>query len=174
MKNSVEKKWAFVFYCFLKYELKIRGVYKYLNPFIWVDKIKNSTRKQDFEYNSRLESKNNHLNGKSNAMLWAKIDIAAYLAILVCIVFNIIGGRKMWYYILANNSYKIVFIIALILVSSCINHYILFRKKKYLAYFQEFERLDHQRKWLCALVCFIFFVLTIVYLFYSFKYQGLI
>jgi len=174
LKSSVERIWAFVFYCFLKFELKTRGVYKYLNPFFWVGVIKSINRKQNFNHNAKSEFKNEFLNDRAISNLWAGIYIAAYLAILICIVFNFIGGRFIWYYILSNKFNEIVFVVILIILCSYINHCILYQKKKYLIYFQEFENLNRKRKWQYGTICMFFFLIAMIFFLYSFKYEGLI
>lgn len=170
LKKIIQKFWPFVFYCFFKYELKTRYVYKYLNPFFWLDKIRDVSQKRNFEYDSKLEFKDSFLYDKSNTMVWAGIDIAASLAMLVCLAFNMIGGRRIWRFIVINTTYEILFIVALVLICWSINYFILFRNKRYLIYFNEFEKYSKQRKWWYGVGSFIFLVLTVACFFYSFKY----
>jgi hypothetical protein len=168
MMKIIERIWAFVFYCFANYEGRAKYLYKYLNPFFWLDNVKRiGTNKVD---NFKVEFKNHLLYDNSSTMMWAGIDIAAYLSILVCIIFNIIGGRKIWRYILASKLYEAVFIILLVIICAGINYFILFRRKKFLIFFQAFDKINFKKKRLYALGCFIFLVITIAYFFYSFKY----
>lgn len=170
----IKKGWAFIFYCFFKVELKTRYLYKYLNPFIWNELLTHSYKNREAKHKAREGFKNSFLNDKVLSSTWAEIYLSGYLAVLVCIVFNVTGGRKIWGYILHAKIYQLIFIVALTFVCYQINNHTLFLKNNYLKFFEEFDEWNISKKRVYGLVSLLIFILSILFFIYSFQFRGLI
>ena len=87
--------WNLMFYNLYLFDAKTSRVYKYLNPFFWVDKISslNKNYKGNRNNSDINDFKNNLLYNKDVSITWAGIYIGAILAMIECIILNVAFGR---------------------------------------------------------------------------------
>jgi hypothetical protein len=162
--------WNLMFYNLYLFELKTNKVYKYLNPFFWGNKIGDVIKRLNgrrTNYDSD-ESRINLIERKYDSIFWAKIYIAGLLAIIECSLLNVVFGHLLWSRLSASNLYFFLFLFGISVSCSILNNYLLYKEKRFVLYFQEFEKMDPKKKNLYGWICFFIIIIVTVSGVYSF------
>ena len=170
MMKKIEWFWNLVYYNLYRFYLEVVSLFKYLSPFYWIyklPKVKERYAKQGID--DMYKFMNSTLSDSKKGPLIAFVGsfMGCLLVLIECGVFNIILTITGWSwinYISQGGSHIVVYLLFLLVTIILINRHLLFKKDKYLIYFEEFEKMTGKKKtmygWLCffvvILICFFF------------------
>lgn len=173
MKN-IELFWNIVFYGIYKFDIFLRYLVGFLNPFKLINKIK-GVREYHSKYGVndmdafRNRIFNNRLTGIS--IIWSSATIGGLLILIEYGIFNFIQGvtkkaliEKVW----QDSSHFFTYLIILLIPALLINHSLLYKKNKYLQYFEEFDKMLKSKRRKYYFISFISICFIILFFFLSF------
>jgi hypothetical protein len=174
MKN-IELYWNIVHYGIYRFDVYLRHLVGYLNPFKLIHNIK---RVKKYYYSQGIDDMNkfrNRVLGNRESGISSIRSGGAMGGLLVFIeygLFNLIQkitGSNLIEKIWQNSTNFIIYFIILLVPVILINNYLLFHKNKYLRYFDEFEELSEKKKKLYSWLSFTTIILIILFFIFSFK-----
>lgn len=173
--KHIELFWNIVYYGLYRFDVYLRYLIGFLNPFKVIYKIKSVQKYYAAQgVNNMNKLRNQILDNRESGIssIRSGAIIGGLLALIECTFFNLVQGitesnliEKIWH----SNSSFIVYLISLLLPVILINNYLLFKKNKYLKYFDEFDKLGTKKKQLYFCICFITVILIVTFFFLSFK-----
>lgn len=147
----MERIWNYVHYFIFRFEIKTTYFFRNILNFIFspitnIKFLKKGLERRNSSFKDiddiALDLSNNPLHGKSIA--FAGIHTGGLIILIEYTLFNILqtilGKTFIQFVWEPGNSYKWIFIIALLAVPWIINERLLFKNNKYLKYFDEFDR----------------------------------
>lgn len=106
--------------------------------------------------------------------VWAGIHIGILLMCIeyFCIYLAELFLKKNWIYdALDNDTSALIFIFSLLIIETLINYFALFQKKKYLLYFDDFNKIPRNRMRFYCFICLIVYLSLGVLVIYSFTWH---
>lgn len=166
--------WNLIHYNMYVFYQKAHLMFNLINPFRRLYNIRYIK-----EYMSRRGVKDlNKLidNAYSNprtgiSILWAGIFMGGILIIVEYSFFNLIQifiGKSLVQYIWNNSLNKILFAILLLIPAGLVNYFIIFRKNRYIEYFNEFKNIPRGQSIKNGWICFAFIIFILLFLISSF------
>lgn len=172
--KKIELFWNIVYYGIYTFDVYLRTLMDYLNPFNLIHKMK-SVKK--FYSNRGVEDvpklRNRILGNRKTGISSIRSSglIGGFLVLIECGVLNVFEGiskislmGEIW----KSQTNFITYLIVIVGPALLINHFLLFKKDKYLNYFDEFDKMDESKKRTYYLLGFISVVLIISFFFLSF------
>jgi hypothetical protein len=175
MKN-IELFWNIVYYGIYRFDIYLRYLVGFLNPFKVIRKIKVVKKYYSAHgVNDMNKLRNRILGNRESGISSIRSGgiIGGVLALIEYGLFNIIQaitGSSLIIKIWESNTNFIVYLICLLLPVVLINNYLLFKEDKYLKYFYEFDKLGIKKKQLYSLISFAAVIIAISFFFLSFKF----
>lgn len=173
--------WNLVHYCMFKLQFSIHRMLSILNPMTYFLKI--PTVKKAFEKKRNINDISEYIEKSafknpetSVTIIWAGIHTGALLILAEYLGFNLIqiSLKKDWMGYIMDNDFKgLVFIFSLIIPVIVINYFALFRNKKYLLYFKEFDEIPRYKLNLYCFFCMLAYLSMAVFLILSFTWQSI-
>jgi hypothetical protein len=156
--KKIEWFWNLIYYNVYRFDLNATHAFKYINPFWWLNKIPSINKKRE-KYGidelafSIFDSPKNGLS----------INIAgSFMGVLLVFIelgiFNLIQrilNKPLYSLVLKDILHITLYLVLFMVPVVLINNRLLFRKKKYLDYFYEFEKLTNKRKVIYGFLTFI-------------------
>lgn len=150
--KRIEWLWNLLYYNFYSFDIKISQLFNYINPFYWFNKI-SSVKKYHTKYD--MDDKNefakkifdNPKNGLSSIITGS--FMGALLALIEYGIFNIIQmlvDKPLIQYVWIDSLHFIIYLILFMIPVILINNRLLFKKYKYLEYFEKFEKMTDREK----------------------------
>lgn len=106
-------------------------------------------------------------------IVWAGTHMGILLIAIQIIIFNIVQvliNRNLNNYIFDNEKYKFIAILTFLTIAGVVNYMIVFKDKKYLIYFEDFNKIS-RRTIICYCVFFALgYILLIILIVYSFSW----
>lgn len=170
--------WNLAHYCMYELQLNFHRLFRFINPVYYLYKIPFLKRYFAKRYNTDDMGQyaddavfDNPRSGQP--IVWAGIQMGIILSSIQIILFNcvqVLIGRNLNNYIFDSEKLKFVAIVSLLTISGFINYYALFKDKKYLIYFEDFNKIPRITiKWYC-LFFGLGFISLIVLAIYSFSW----
>jgi len=176
--NKVMYYWNMIHYYLFVWQVMLYKLFDYINPFTYFFKIKCVKR---FYSKHGVNDMNKFTNQRIiNApdeglnMVWAGINLSGLIIICEYGFFNIIQSclnRYLIQYVWENNVYKFSFVALLLILPATFNYLLIFKEKRYLGYFNTFEKMNRSTRikngWLCGifiLLILMFFILSFYFL----------
>ena len=151
MKN-IELFWNIVYYGIYKFDVYLRHLVGYLNPFTLIHKIRGVKKYYSEHDVDDVNKVRNRILGNRRTGISSIRSGAAIGGILVLFeycLFNLIQRitqlsliENIW----QNSSNFITYLVILLLPVILINHLLLFKNDKYLSYFDEFDKMDERKQ----------------------------
>lgn len=174
MKN-IELFWNIVYYGVYRFDVYLSYLAGFLNPFKAINKIKGVQKYYSTHgVNDINKLRNEILRNRKFGISSIRSDgvIGGLLALVEYGLINIIQKvtginlvEKIW----QNNTSFIIYLLSLLFPVILINNYLLFKKNKYLIYFDKFDKFGTKKKQLYSWICFITVILIVIFFFLSFK-----
>jgi len=164
----MERVWNYVHYTIFNFYKKMHKLLTYIDPFRLIYKIpaiKKFYAKGGIKDMNQFTDDIIFNNEKSGLFsIWAGIQMGGLLVFFGYSLFNIFQaliGKSLIQFIWENNVYKILFIVILLLLPWIINEQFLFKKDKYLKYFEEFDNQPKsmRKKWSWISLGIILFII---------------
>lgn len=150
--KRIEWFWNMVYYNLYRCDMRLSKLFNYINPFYLLNNLP-AIKKYHAKHgvDDMNEFMTNMLNNpKTGFSIILDGSFMGGLFVLIGYgLFNIfqgISGISLDPYIWKDSLHFIIFFIILVIPSVLINNYLLFRKKKYLEYFKEFEKMTDKKK----------------------------
>jgi hypothetical protein len=165
--KRIEWFWNIVYYNIYRYDVRLRKLFNYLNPFYLINNIptvKKFHAKHGVDDMNKFANRvlNNPKTGISRT--WTGSFMGGLLVLIEYGLFNIfqiIIGISLIQVVLKDIYHFIMYLVILVVPSVLVNNYLLFRKDKYLDYFKEFEIMTDKKKtvygWLSFFVVILIF-----------------
>lgn len=168
--------WNLVHYFLFTFQNIIYDVLVCMSPFHWVYKFEVFNRRYNkIKYtNVKTFLVKNSINGIN--VINAGIQMGILFMLLEYSVFNIIQAIfkiPLLQFIWNIEFYKFVFIAILFFPQGIFNYFVLFKNKRYLNYFHEFELMTVQNRKKYGWISFIFILLIFFVVFLSFVFLSL-
>ncbi len=174
MKN-IELFWNIIYYGLYRFDVYLRYLIGFLNPFKVIYKIKGVQKYYAAQgVNDMNKLRNRILDNRESGISSVRSGaiIGGLLALIECTFFNLVQGitesnliEKIW----QNNTSFIIYLLSFLFPVILINNYLLFKKNKYLIYFDKFDKFGTKKKQLYSWICFITVILIVIFFFLSFK-----
>ena len=180
MDNKIKRNfvwfWNLLHYVIYIWQKKAHRIMDSINPFTWIGKL---TIIQDFYKKRGIKDINKFTNeliqgdekgGIGIGLAGGALTVSIML-IEISILHLTIGltGYLINPYTWENEFYPLFFVASLILPAALINHYLVFRKDRYLIYFKEFKKISKAKIRIYSLFCFLFLLIVLVTLMLSYK-----
>ncbi len=167
--------WNLAHYCMYELQLNFHKLFRFINPVYYLYKIPFIKRYFAKKYNTNDMPRyvddavfDNPRNGQP--IVWAGIHMGIMLISIQIILFNIVQvliNKNLNNYIFDNEKLKFIAIVTFLTISGIINYALVFKDKKYLVYFDEFNKISRSTIiWYC-----VFFVLGYISLILSTIYS---
>ena len=173
--KSIELFWNIVYYGVYRFDVYLRYLVGYLNPFKAIHKIKGvqeyytaqGVNDMNKLRNRILEHRESGISSiRSGGVIGGLLALIEYG--LINVIQKITGSNlieKIW----QSNTGFIVYLISLLLPVILINNYFLFQRSKYLKYFEEFDKFGAKKKQLYSWISFLTVVIIVSFFFLSFN-----
>jgi hypothetical protein len=168
----MERLWNIVHYFIYRADYKLHLLFNRINPFVLLFKLPHSKRNFEKSGVDPMDAFNKAFKRPDFGI--SKISAGGFinmLFFLLCLgLINCISGITQM-----RLNMKLYHFMLLVLISLVVNHFLLFKKKKYRTYFKEFEKMPEgeRKKW--ALISFLvvigillFFIGSFVFMIYRF------
>jgi hypothetical protein len=170
--------WNLVYYCFFRLQLGIHSMFKLINPINYFLKIpsvrKSFEEKRGINDISEYVEKSAFDNREVGVpVISGGIHSGILLGSIECICFNIIQlffGKNWMNSIFDNELIGLIYILCLFLTTSLFNYFILFKNKRYLTYFNQFDKIPKKKITLYCSICLFVYISTLVLVVYSFTW----
>jgi len=170
----MEKFWNYIHYCIYSLYLYSLYLYSYVDPLKLLYKIplfKKIYKKNGVDdINTFIDNTiKDPKDGFSST--WASIQMGGILVLLEFSLFNIFQaflGRSLIQYIFGSGFYLIIFLIGSLIIPGIINYNLLWKKDKYLFYFESFHKQTKKKKKKWVLITFLFIISVIFFLIFTF------
>ena len=168
--KMIEWFWNIIFYNLYRFDLRLRELFNYLNPFILINNIpvvKKYHAKQGVDDMNKLA---NHMLSNPEigvSIIWTSGFMGVLLVLIEYGIFNIIqilSNRPLIQSVWSDELHFFIFFTLLLAPIILVNQYLLFKKNKYLDYFKEFETMTKRKKTIYAWLSF--FAVTIIFSFF--------
>ena len=173
MKN-IELFWNIVYYGLYRFDVYLRYLVGYLNPFKAIHKIKGVQQYYSAQgVNDMNKLRNRILGNRESGISSIRRGgaIGGLLALIEYSLINVIQKitksnliEKIW----QSNISFIVYLIGLLLPVILINNYLLFTGNKYLKYFDKFDKIERNKRQIYSWISFITVVIIVTFFFLSF------
>jgi hypothetical protein len=141
--------WNLVHYCIYELQLNFHKIFRFINPLYYLYKVPPIRRYFAGKYNT--DDMPQYIDDtvfddprSGRIIVSAGIHMGIILINVQIVIFNLIQtllGKNLNNYIFENEKYKFVVILALLIIAGIINYNILFKDKKYLVYFDDFNKI---------------------------------
>lgn len=176
--KSLVRFWNLIHYCVYEIQLIIHNFLSLLNPvsyFLRIPAIKRGFKnKRGIDNISDYVDKSAFNNPKSGVPItWAGILMGVLTINIELLLFNmiqIILKKNLLNYVLDNGNYGLIFILSLLIPGIVLDHFVLFKGKRYLIYFEEFDRIPRIKIKFYCLICLVAFLSVFALLIYSFTF----
>ena len=155
--------WNLIHYCLFEIQLGFYNLFKFINPLRYI--LKTATAKKAFEKKRGIKDISDHIdevvfsnNINGPSITWAGMHMSALIIGIEFLCFNllqILFKINLLEKIFDNDLYGIFLILTLFIIGSLINYFTIFKEKKYLPYFDEFNKLPKNRIRLYCILCLI-------------------
>lgn len=150
--------WNLLHYCIYELQLNFHKLFRFVNPVYYLYKISFIKKYFAKKYNTNDMPQyvddivfDNPRNGQP--IVWAGIHMGVILISIQIIFFNIIQvliNENLNNYIFDNEKLKFIAIVAFLTISGIINYALIFKDKKYLIYFDDFNKISRSKIiWYC-------------------------
>jgi hypothetical protein len=175
MIKSIELFWNIVYYGIYNLDVYLRSLLGYLNPFNLFHRMKSVQKFYSDRGLNDVPSLRNRILGNRKtgiSIIRSQGAMGGLLVIIEYALFNVIQGitkNHMVMFVFQNKINLIVYLVILIIPTVVINNYLLFRKDKYLKYFDEFDRVDvsKKRKYYCLSFLIVILIASAFFLSFS-------
>ena len=164
-----------VHYYLFVWQVTLYKLMNYINPFTYLFKIKSI---KNFYSQHGVDDMNKFvdqkvLNAKDQGIniVFAGINLSGLIVLFEYGIFNIIQislGKYLIQYIWQEHVNQIMFIVILLAIPSLINYYLVFKEKKYLKYFDLFDRFSGDKRFKYGLFCGVFIMLVLTFVVLTF------
>ncbi len=174
MKN-IELFWNIVYYGIYRFDVYLRYLVGYLNPFKAIHKIKGVQQYYSAQGVNDMNKLRNRILGNRESGISSIRSGGAIGGLLALIEYGLINviqkitGSNLIEKIWQTNTGFIIYLISLLLPVILINNYLLFQRNKYLKYFDEFDELGAKKKQLYSWISFLTVVFIVSLFFLSFN-----
>lgn len=174
MKN-IELFWNIVYYGIYRFDVYLRYLVGYLNPFKAIHKIKGMQQYYSAQGVNDMNKLRNRILGNRESGISSIRSGGAIGGLLALIEYGLINviqkitGSNLIEKIWQTNTGFIIYLISLLLPVILINNYLLFQRNKYLKYFDEFDELGAKKKQLYSWISFLTVVFIVSLFFLSFN-----
>jgi len=178
--NKLVKSWNIIHYSIFKFE---RNTSYFINlPIRWlfglffeISFIKKGLKKRDSSKGEIFDVSEKVVNDSISGIniIISGIQMGGILVFIEYSIFNFVQGyigMSLIQHVWENDNYKILAILALLVLPGIFNYLVLFRRNKYLKYFKEFEDWDKQENKKYGWLSFGFIIGVILLLISSFYF----
>ncbi len=170
--------WNLIFFCLFKLQIGLYKLFPILNPvtyFLRIPLIQRSFSKKRGTENIPNYKDTSVFNDRKSgfALNQAAIHIGTILLSIELISINfyqILINKNLIDYIFDNDIYGIVAIFFLLIPESTFNYFTLFRKKKYLGYFEQFNKMPKGKLKVYCTICVVVYFLLLTLTIFSFTW----
>jgi hypothetical protein len=170
--------WNLVHYCMYESQLNFHKLFRFINPVYYLYKVPFIKRYFEKKYNTDNMPKyvddavfDDPSTGQP--IVWAGMHIGVILISFQIIIFNAVQhliNKNLNNYIFENEKYKFIAVVTLLTIAGVINYTVVFKDKKYLIYFEDFNKISRNTIiWYCVSLAFAY-ILLIVMTIYSFSW----
>ena len=167
MYRFIEIALNIIHYCLYKVDSKRHLLSNMLNPFVLIGRIPLVRKKFEEQGTTHLEVTNKIWSDKRYGFS-IMISGGSLVIVLFSIIMAVFDILNSFFQYPIKSSELPFFLCALLAYVFC--HFTVFKKDKYLKYFQQFDKWTKQQKWKYGLFSFFFVVGAIVLFIYSFKF----
>jgi len=173
--KNIELFWNIVYYGIYRFDVYLRYLVGYLNPFKAIHKIKGMQQYYSAQGVNDMNKLRNRILGNRESGISSIRSGGAIGGLLALIEYGLINviqkitGSNLIEKIWQTNTGFIIYLISLLLPVILINNYLLFQRNKYLKYFDEFDELGAKKKQLYSWISFLTVVFIVSLFFLSFN-----
>jgi len=173
--KNIELFWNIVYYGIYRFDVYLRYLVGYLNPFKAIHKIKGVQQYYSAQGVNDMNKLRNRILGNRESGISSIRSGGAIGGLLALIEYGLINviqkitGSNLIEKIWQTNTGFIIYLISLLLPVILINNYLLFQRNKYLKYFDEFDELGAKKKQLYSWISFLTVVFIVSLFFLSFN-----
>ncbi len=173
MKN-IELFWNIVYFGIYQFDISLRYLIGFLNPFNFINKIKGVQRYHStYGVNDLNKFRNRIFNSKKSGIssIRSSAIIGGLLVLFEYGLFNFIQGitkKALIANVWEDSSHFFIYLIVLLIPVVLINNYLLFKNDKYLNYFEQFEKEGKRKKSSYYFLSIITVLLFVSFFFLSF------
>jgi hypothetical protein len=167
--KKIEWFWNMIYYNVYLVDVKMSWLFNFINPVFWFNRIPIIKR---YYAKHGVDDMNNFANRILNnpksgiSSIWSGSFMGILLGLIEIGLLNIIEtiiGRSVVKDVTDSSFHFIVFFVILMVPIILINNYLLFRKDKFLNYFEEFKMMSNEKK--SAYGWLTFFVIILIFSF---------
>lgn len=150
--KKFELFWNIVYYGLYRFDVYLRYLVGFLNPFKVIHKIKGVQKCYSAQGVNDMNTLRNQIIGNREFGISSIRSGGIIGGLLVLIEYGLVNiiqkitGSKLIETIWQSNANLIVYLISLLLPVVLINYYLLFKGNKYLKYFDEFDKMGTKKK----------------------------
>jgi len=178
MIKGIARFWNLIHYCMYELQLNFHKVFRFINPIFYLYRVPAIKKYLGKKYNTAYPEQyvddavfDNPRNGQP--IVWAGILMGILLINIQIIIFNLFQvfiSKNLNNYIFDNEKIKFIAIVSLLAIAGLINYALVFKDKKYLIYFEDFNRISRTTiTWYCF-SCLLVYALLILVTIYSFSW----
>lgn len=154
-----------IFYYLFTWDIIASSILDYLMSFRWLKYIFTNNPKFYDERYHRVSTYSHQ------SIILAQNGFGTLIAMILCIIINFfqfVTGLFFYTYIYNSVVYLFFLIFLLVGVSILFNYFFLFKDKKYLNYFDEFDKMEGSKKMGYGWMAFVLVIIIILLTFVSF------
>jgi hypothetical protein len=172
--------WNLIFFCLFKLQIELYKLFPILNPVTYFMRIpliqRSISKKRGTENISNYKDTAEFNDRKSGyALNRAALHISLIFLCIELISINfyqILINKNLIDHIFDKDIYGIIAIILLLIPESTFNYFTLLRKKKYLGYFEQFNKIPKGKLKVYSAICVVVYFLLIALALLSFTWLG--
>ena len=168
--------WNLIHYCMYELQLNFHKLFRFINPVYYLYKVPSIKRHFATKYNT--DDMAQYVDDavfddprSGQPIVLAGIQMGIILISIQIIIFNIVQvliGKNLNNYIFDDEKLKFIAIVTFLTISGIINYALVFKDKKYLIYFEDFNKISRRTIiWYCAFLAFGYILLMVTTI-YSF------
>jgi hypothetical protein len=162
--------WNLLHYCIYELQLNFHKLFRFISPIYYLYKV--PLIKRYFEKKYGTDDMAQYVDDavfddprSGQTIVWAGIQMGVIMISIQIIIFNIVQaaiGENLNNYIFDNEKYKLVFILALVTIAGIVNYNVLFKDKKYLLYFEDFNKISRRTITLYSILILLGYIALII------------